>query len=43
MSPSRLPEQIDLKDAAFCTPCAEHIEVPSGGLLPILKTRGEKK
>jgi archaemetzincin len=41
MNPSRLPEQIDLKDAAFCPPCSDHIGVPNGGLIPILKTGGE--
>ena len=29
MNPSRLPEEVDLKDAAYCTPCAERVGVPA--------------
>ncbi len=28
MSPSRLPEEVDLKDAAYCTACAARVGVP---------------
>ncbi len=28
MSPSRLPEEVDLKDAAYCAACASHAGVP---------------
>ena len=31
MGASRLPEQVDLKDAAFCEPCSLKIGVPSVG------------
>lgn len=32
MAASRLPEEVDLKDAAYCAPCARRIGVPAGGL-----------
>ena len=31
MAPSRLPEEVDLKDAAFCDRCSERIGVPLDG------------
>ncbi|MEN8165685.1 MAG: archaemetzincin, partial [Acidobacteriota bacterium] len=43
MSPSRLPEQIDLKDATFCTACAEHTGVPNHSLVSIKSWEGEKE
>jgi len=30
MHPSRIPEEVDLKDAAFCPACAGHAGVPAG-------------
>jgi len=32
MAASRIPEEVDLKDAAFCGPCAETIGVPVEGV-----------
>ena len=43
MSPSRLPEQIDLKDAMFCPACAEHTGVPDHVLAPIHTREGERE
>ena len=43
MSPSRLPEQIDLKDAAFCPVCAEHTGVPDDSLVSIKRWEGERE
>ncbi len=43
MSPSRLPEQIDLKDARFCPACAEHTGVPDQPLPPRDTQEGEKE
>ena len=43
MSPSRLPEQIDLKDARFCSACAESAGVPDQILTPIQTQEGERE
>jgi len=37
MSPSRLPEQVDIKDAAFCENCAQHLGIPGDGMRGKLK------
>jgi len=36
MAASRLPEEVDLKDAAFCAPCARTSGVPADGLGPVV-------
>ncbi len=42
MAASRVPEEVDLKDAAFCDPCAERIGVPRDGLRPMMIPDREK-
>lgn len=43
MSPSRLPEQVDLKDPAYCRSCAEATGVPETNSFVLFSSEGEPK
>jgi len=42
MAASRLPEQVDLKDAAYCSPCAARVGVPEDGFRAAFQAHGSR-